>query len=58
MLIPDDIIYSNIEISNEMREKLENTKPRTLGAASRIRGITPGCLTLFAHVKSNEQVTS
>ena len=60
MLIPDDIIYSNIGgISNEMREKLENTKPRTLGAASRIRGITPGCLTaLFAHVKSNEQVTS
>jgi NAD/FAD-utilizing enzyme apparently involved in cell division len=41
-----------VELSNEMREILEFTKPRTLGAASRIQGITPGCLTaLLSYVK-------
>ncbi len=56
LLIPDSIIYSDIGgISNEMKEILEFSKPRTLGAASRIKGITPGCLTaLFSYVKSSE----
>ncbi|PPR77583.1 MAG: hypothetical protein CFH01_01475, partial [Alphaproteobacteria bacterium MarineAlpha2_Bin1] len=57
LLIPEDISYSNIGgISIEMCEKLETTRPRTLGAASRIKGITPGCLTaLFSHVRNASQ---
>ena len=53
LIIPDNITYSEIGgISNEMKEILHNTKPRTLGAASRIKGITPGCLTaLLSYVK-------
>jgi tRNA uridine 5-carboxymethylaminomethyl modification enzyme len=31
-------------LSNEMVEKLNATRPETLGAASRIRGITPAAL--------------
>ncbi len=59
LLIPEDISYAMIGgISNEMIEKLELNKPRTLGAASRIKGITPGCLTaLFSHVKNSNQIS-
>lgn len=39
-------------LSNEMREKLGNARPVTLGQASRIEGVTAGALTaLLAHVK-------
>ena len=31
-------------LSNEMVEKLSSARPETLGAASRIRGITPAAL--------------
>ncbi len=53
LMIPSNILYNDVGgISNEMREKLEIFKPRTLGAASRIKGITPGCLTaLLSYVK-------
>ena len=53
-MIPNNIIYSEIGgISNEMKEILQKSQPRTLGAASRLKGITPGCLTaLFSYVKA------
>ena len=51
--ISQSVDYSAVGgLSNEVRIKLETVKPRTLGQASRIEGITPGALTaLLAHVK-------
>ena len=53
MLLPADLDYSAIGgLSNEVKEKLARIKPRTLGQAGRIEGMTPGALTaLLAHVK-------
>ena len=40
------------ELSNEMRERLSRAKPVTLGAASRLPGVTPAALVaLLRHVK-------
>jgi len=45
--IPDWIEYGAISgLSREMREKLEQIRPLTLGQASRIPGVTPAALTL------------
>ena len=44
-------------LSNEMRERLRTAAPRTLGEASRVRGITPAALTaLWLHAKSRAKV--
>ena len=46
MVIPEDLDYKNISsLSNEVREKLLYYKPGTIGAASRIQGITPSAVT-------------
>ncbi|MEQ9350099.1 MAG: tRNA uridine-5-carboxymethylaminomethyl(34) synthesis enzyme MnmG, partial [Alphaproteobacteria bacterium] len=52
--LPVDLDYSAIGgLSNEVREKLETARPPTLGAASRIEGVTPGALTaVLAYLKS------
>ena len=43
--IPTDMDYSAVgSLSNEVRFKLEQAKPETLGAASRIPGVTPAAL--------------
>jgi tRNA uridine 5-carboxymethylaminomethyl modification enzyme len=43
--LPDDIDYGAIGgLSNEMVERLSSARPETLGAAGRIRGITPAAL--------------
>jgi tRNA uridine 5-carboxymethylaminomethyl modification enzyme len=43
--IPADLDYARIPgLSNEMMERLSLARPATLGAASRIRGITPAAL--------------
>jgi tRNA uridine 5-carboxymethylaminomethyl modification enzyme len=47
--IPDDIDYSRISgLSREVCEKLSRIKPRSLGQASRISGITPTAITLLS----------
>jgi tRNA uridine 5-carboxymethylaminomethyl modification enzyme len=52
-VIPDDFDYGEIiALSREAREKLSNQRPRTLGAASRIPGVTPSDVAivgLFVH---------
>ena len=51
--LPDALDYAAIGgLSNEVREKLALVRPRTLGQAGRIEGVTPGALTaLLSHVK-------
>jgi len=58
LTLPADLDYAAIgSLSNEVKEKLALIRPRTLGQAGRIEGMTPGALTaLLAHVKrTNEQ---
>lgn len=50
--IPDTLAFDRIAgLSTEMVERFTRARPTTLGAASRLAGITPGALTaLLAHV--------
>jgi tRNA uridine 5-carboxymethylaminomethyl modification enzyme len=46
--IPAQFDYSSINgLSNEIKEKLEKTRPYSLGQASRISGITPAAISLL-----------
>jgi tRNA uridine 5-carboxymethylaminomethyl modification enzyme len=51
--LPQDLDYAAVGgLSHEMRDKLSQARPATLGQAGRIEGVTPGALTaLLAHVK-------
>ncbi len=43
-------------LSNEVRDKLERTRPATLGQAARISGVTPAAVTLLlAHVRRKDR---
>ncbi len=46
--IPDDLAFIGMSgLSNEIAEKLEQVRPKTLGQAGRIEGVTPAALTLI-----------
>ena len=51
--LPDDFDYAALSgLSNEAKQKLQTHRPRTIGHASKIEGMTPAALTLLvAHVK-------
>lgn len=51
--LPTDLDYAAVgSLSTEVREKLIEARPATLGAASRISGVTPAALVaLLRHVK-------
>ena len=53
LLLSDDLDYAVIAgLSNEVRHKLQAQRPRTIGQAGRIDGITPAALTLLtAHIR-------
>ncbi len=53
LLLPTNLDYNEIgSLSNEVRAKLEQARPETLGAASRIFGVTPAAvIALLRHVK-------
>jgi tRNA uridine 5-carboxymethylaminomethyl modification enzyme len=53
--LPDGLDYSQLRgLSNEVRQKLDAARPRTIGQAARMDGITPAALTLLvAHLKRN-----
>ncbi len=55
--IPDSFDYEAIiGLSNEVRQKLVDIRPATLGQASRMDGITPAALTLIlSHLKRQSQ---
>jgi tRNA uridine 5-carboxymethylaminomethyl modification enzyme len=49
LVLGDDVDYAGLPgLSNEVRHKLQTHRPRTIGHASRIDGITPAALTLLA----------
>jgi tRNA uridine 5-carboxymethylaminomethyl modification enzyme len=51
--LPEGLDYGALRgLSNEVRQKLQSVRPRTIGQAGRIDGITPAALTLLvAHLK-------
>ena len=53
MSLPEDIHYKELSgLSNEVVEKLTTVKPRSLGQASRISGITPAAISVLqVHLK-------
>ncbi len=57
LVLPDDIDYAALAgLSNEVRHKLENQRPRTIGQAGRIDGVTPAALTLLvAHMRRQQR---
>ncbi len=62
-VLPENMDYRAVRgLSNEVREKLEQVRPRNLGQASRISGVTPAALSLLlVHIKkgqAREQVSS
>jgi tRNA uridine 5-carboxymethylaminomethyl modification enzyme len=47
--LPDDLDYQRMPgLSAEIQQKLATIRPRTMGQASRIEGVTPAALTLLA----------
>ena len=58
--LPDEINYENVRgLSNEVREKLANARPNSLGQASRISGVTPAAVSLLlVHLKRDQKETS
>ena len=52
-VLPDDFDYAALKgLSNEVKQKLAAHKPRTIGHAGKIDGVTPAALTLLvAHVR-------
>jgi tRNA uridine 5-carboxymethylaminomethyl modification enzyme len=56
MKLPVDLEYATIGgLSNEVRAKLDQVRPMTLGAAARIPGVTPAALVaLLRHVRREE----
>lgn len=58
--LPDSLDYDQVgSLSNEIRAKLKAARPASLGAASRIPGVTPAALTaLLAHVKRQRRAAA
>jgi tRNA uridine 5-carboxymethylaminomethyl modification enzyme len=47
--LPDNLDYADVKgLSSEVRQKLGEARPETIGQAGRIEGVTPAALTLLA----------
>ena len=53
MILPADLDYASVTaLSNEVRQRLAQHRPQTIGQASRIQGITPAAISLLlVHLK-------
>jgi len=53
VLLPEDLDYASFDgLSNEVVEKMTKIRPRSLGQASRISGITPAAISVLQiHLK-------
>ena len=60
--IPDWFDYGKVSgLSREMNEKLTRVRPRTLGQASRIPGVTPAAVSLinvYIEIQARQQASS
>ena len=58
--LPEHLDYSQVVgLSNEVREKLEQIRPATVGQAGRISGVTPAALSLLlVHLKKRTAGTA
>ena len=56
LFIPPNFDYAKVgSLSNEIRHKLTLTKPASIGAASRIQGITPAAvMAVLTHIKRHQ----
>jgi tRNA uridine 5-carboxymethylaminomethyl modification enzyme len=56
-LLPDEFDYGEVRgLSTEVREKLERIRPRDLGQAARISGVTPAAVSLLlVHLKKQRR---
>lgn len=59
LLLPADLNYDAVgSLSNEIRQKLKQVMPETLGAAARIPGVTPAAvISLLRFAKKREKET-
>ena len=57
LIIPDNIDYSKLSgLSNEVKSKFRQIRPKTLGQALRLDGITPAAAyILLSHVKKGSK---
>ena len=57
LVIAEDVDFAALPgLSNEIRARLENARPGTIGQANRIEGMTPSALTLLAaHVRRQDR---
>jgi len=55
-MLPDDLNYEAVRgLSTEVRQKLINHRPQTLGQAARISGVTPAAISLLmVHLKNRK----
>jgi tRNA uridine 5-carboxymethylaminomethyl modification enzyme len=54
--LPEDLDYAEVDgLSNEARQRLEKSRPVTLGQASRLEGMTPSAVSLILiHLKKRQ----
>jgi tRNA uridine 5-carboxymethylaminomethyl modification enzyme len=57
LLLPTDMDYQTVRgLSNEVRQKLQQHRPHTLGQARRISGVTPAAVSLLlVHLKRRQK---
>jgi tRNA uridine 5-carboxymethylaminomethyl modification enzyme len=57
LVLPEEIDYAALGgLSNEIKQKLQAVRPRTVGQAGRIDGMTPVALSLLlAHIRRNRR---
>ncbi|WP_394888328.1 tRNA uridine-5-carboxymethylaminomethyl(34) synthesis enzyme MnmG [Mesorhizobium sp. AaZ16] len=56
-LIPDDIDFSKVPgLSNELKQKMRERRPRSVAAAERMEGMTPAALAIIvSHIRNAER---
>jgi tRNA uridine 5-carboxymethylaminomethyl modification enzyme len=59
LVLPQNLDYANVRgLSNEVRQKLEQHRPATIGQASRVSGVTPAAISLLlVHLKKQSGQT-
>jgi tRNA uridine 5-carboxymethylaminomethyl modification enzyme len=55
--LPEDLDYSSVAgLSNEVRQKLSDVRPATVGQAARVAGVTPAAVSiLLVHLKKSNR---